>query len=170
RQKAFRPSPAQPEPVESKPPTLNLEYWTLNGDSAEAEQDENTKNQAPNTRKVSNHKLQCGDVAGRIGIWSLEFLWCLVFESRDLVFLSPPCGFLRWFPGPGKTSPAFHATAGRILDGSTTQAMLRALIQCANGFLLIIILIGIPAITSARLGSLQLSSAPKTQMLTLWGL
>jgi len=48
--------------------------------------------------------------------------------------------------------------------------MLRALIQCANGFLLIIILIGIPAITSARFGSLQLSFAPKTQMLTLWGL
>src|SRR5439155_22482508 len=39
--------------------------------------DENTKHQAPNTRKVSNHKLQGGDVAGRIGIWSLGILWCL---------------------------------------------------------------------------------------------
>jgi hypothetical protein len=59
---------------------------------------------------------------------------------------------------------------GKIFDPDTTQAMQRALIQCANSFLLILILIGVPAITSARLGSLQLSSAPKTQILTLWGL
>ena len=48
--------------------------------------------------------------------------------------------------------------------------MQRVVIQCANSFLLIIILIGIPAITSARFGSLLLSSAPRAQMLTLWGL
>src|SRR5439155_1049791 len=38
---------------------------------------QNTKNQAPNTRKISNHKLQSGDVAGRIGIWNLGILWGL---------------------------------------------------------------------------------------------
>jgi len=48
--------------------------------------------------------------------------------------------------------------------------MRRLLIQCLNGLLLVIILIGVPAITSARFGSLQLSSAPKVQLLTLWGL
>jgi|SRR5438552_18168135 len=46
--------------------------------------------------------------------------------------------------------------------------MQRLLIQCANGVLLVIILIGIPAVTSARFGSLRLSSAPKAQVLTLW--
>src|SRR6266571_5355527 len=40
---------------------------------------QSSKNQAPNTRKVPNHKLQGGDVAGRIGIWSLGFFWSLVF-------------------------------------------------------------------------------------------
>jgi len=48
--------------------------------------------------------------------------------------------------------------------------MRRLLIQCVNGFVLVVILIGVPAITSARFGSLQLSSAPKAQLLTLWGL
>jgi len=48
--------------------------------------------------------------------------------------------------------------------------MQRLTIHLLNSLLLIIILIGIPAITSARLGSLQLSSAPKAQKLTLWGL
>jgi len=48
--------------------------------------------------------------------------------------------------------------------------MQRLLIHGVNSFLLVVILIGIPAITSARLGSLQLSSAPKAQRLTLWGL
>jgi len=46
----------------------------------------------------------------------------------------------------------------------------RLLIHCVNSFLLVVILIGIPASTSARLGSLQLCSAPKAQRLTLWGL
>ncbi|PYJ86496.1 MAG: hypothetical protein DME22_05010 [Verrucomicrobia bacterium] len=36
--------------------------------------------------------------------------------------------------------------------------------------MLVVILIGVPAITSARFGSLRLSSAPKVQLLTLWGL
>jgi hypothetical protein len=47
-------------------------------------------------------------------------------------------------------------------------AMQRLLIQCTNGVLLVIILIGIPAVTSARFGSLTLSSAPRAQVLTLW--
>src|ERR1044072_7849307 len=51
-----------------------------------------------------------------------------------------------------------------------TLVMQRLLIQCANGALLVIVLIGIPAVTSARFGSLLLSSAPKAQILTLWGL
>jgi hypothetical protein len=48
--------------------------------------------------------------------------------------------------------------------------MQRFLVHCANGFLLIVVLVGIPAITSARFGNWQLSSAPRAQMLTLWGL
>ena len=48
--------------------------------------------------------------------------------------------------------------------------MQRLLIHCLNSVLLVVILIGIPAITSARLGSLQLSSAPKAHRLKLWGL
>jgi hypothetical protein len=48
--------------------------------------------------------------------------------------------------------------------------MQRLLIHSLNAFLLVVILIGIPAITSARFGNLQLSSAPKARMLTLWGL
>jgi hypothetical protein len=48
--------------------------------------------------------------------------------------------------------------------------MQRLLIHCLNGFLLVVIFIGIPAITTARLGSLQLSSGPKAQRLTLWAL
>src|SRR5438128_842280 len=39
--------------------------------------DLNTKHQTPNTRKIPNPKLQGSDVAGRIGIWRLGFLWCL---------------------------------------------------------------------------------------------
>jgi len=48
--------------------------------------------------------------------------------------------------------------------------MSRLLIQCVNTFLLIVILLGVPAITSARFGNLLFSSAPKVQLLTLWGL
>ncbi len=48
--------------------------------------------------------------------------------------------------------------------------MQRLAIQLSNGFLLVVILIGIPSITSARFGSLLLSSVPKAQKLTLWGL
>lgn len=43
------------------------------------------------------------------------------------------------------------------------------IIQVANGSLLVIILIGVPAITSLRLGSLQLTSAPVFQQLILGG-
>ena len=55
-------------------------------------------------------------------------------------------------------------------EACSTLFMQRLLIHGVNSFLLIVILIGIPAITSARLGSLQLSSAPKAHRLTLWGL
>jgi hypothetical protein len=55
------------------------------------------------------------------------------------------------------------------LQSTQSIRMQRLVIQCANWFLLIVILIGIPAITSARLGHLQLSSAPVAQKLTLWG-
>ena len=48
--------------------------------------------------------------------------------------------------------------------------MRRFLIHAANGALLIIILIGIPAVTSARFGSVRLSSDPPLQMLTMDGL
>lgn len=48
--------------------------------------------------------------------------------------------------------------------------MRQVLIKCINCALLIVVLIGIPAITGARFGSLRISSAPRTQMLILWGL
>jgi hypothetical protein len=48
--------------------------------------------------------------------------------------------------------------------------MQRLLIKCVNCILLIIIFIGIPAITGAQFGALRVSSTPKAQMLTLWGL
>jgi len=55
-------------------------------------------------------------------------------------------------------------------DARSALLVLRLVIQLINSFLLIVILIGIPAITSARFGNLQLSSAPKAHRLTLWGL
>jgi hypothetical protein len=48
--------------------------------------------------------------------------------------------------------------------------MQRFLIKCANGILLAIIFIGIPAITHARLGGWEISSAHQAQRLMLWGL
>ena len=48
--------------------------------------------------------------------------------------------------------------------------MQRFLIKCVNGALLIIILIGIPAITREQFGSWQISSAPIAQKLMFWGL
>ena len=48
--------------------------------------------------------------------------------------------------------------------------MRQFLIKCINCALLIVILIGVPAITGVRFGSLQISSAPRTQMLILWGM
>jgi len=48
--------------------------------------------------------------------------------------------------------------------------MHRFLVHLANLFLLVLIVIGIPAITSLRFGSIRLSSDPKLQMLTLAGL
>jgi len=46
----------------------------------------------------------------------------------------------------------------------------RLLIHCVNGCLLVLIFVGVPAVTSARFGNLLLSSASKAQLLTLWGL
>jgi len=48
--------------------------------------------------------------------------------------------------------------------------MHRFLVHLVNLFLLMLIVVGIPAITSLRLGSIRLSSDPKLQMLTLAGL
>ena len=48
--------------------------------------------------------------------------------------------------------------------------MRRHLIHLLNAAVLGIILLGVPAITSRRFWDLQLSSVPKFQMLTLWGL
>jgi hypothetical protein len=48
--------------------------------------------------------------------------------------------------------------------------MQRLLVQLANVFVLVVIVIGVPAITSLRFGSVRLSSDPKLQMLTLGGL
>src|SRR5207249_4684214 len=40
---------------------------------------ENTKHQAPNTKKAPNLKLQFDGISAAFGIWSLEFFWSLVF-------------------------------------------------------------------------------------------
>ena len=48
--------------------------------------------------------------------------------------------------------------------------MQRFLIQCVNGALLIVIVLGVPAITRVQLWSLQIGSAPILQLLMLWGL
>ncbi|HTV62214.1 MAG TPA: hypothetical protein VMH30_06565 [Verrucomicrobiae bacterium] len=47
--------------------------------------------------------------------------------------------------------------------------MQRFLIKCCNCGWLIIIVIGIPAVTRARFGHLQITSAPKLQLLLFWG-
>ena len=61
----------------------------------------------------------------------------------------------------------------RARDGRPNETGLfvqRFLIMGLNVVLLILILIGIPAITGAQWGSLQVSSAPKAHTLRLWGL
>jgi len=40
---------------------------------------ENTKNQTPNTKESPNRKVEFGGIAAAFEIWSLEFLWSLVF-------------------------------------------------------------------------------------------
>jgi hypothetical protein len=52
----------------------------------------------------------------------------------------------------------------------TRQSMQRLAVHLANSALLVIVLIGIPAITSLRFGSIRLLSDPKLQKLTLGGL
>lgn len=47
---------------------------------------------------------------------------------------------------------------------------MRFLIKAINCALLIIIMVGIPAVASASLGNLQVSSKPTKRMLILWGL
>ncbi len=48
--------------------------------------------------------------------------------------------------------------------------MQRFLIKCINCGWLIIIVIGIPAVTRARFGNLQITSAPTLQLLLFWGM
>jgi hypothetical protein len=48
--------------------------------------------------------------------------------------------------------------------------MQRFLIKCVNCALLILIVIGIPAITSIQFRSLQIGSAPKFRLLQFWAL
>lgn len=48
--------------------------------------------------------------------------------------------------------------------------MQRFLIKCVNCALLIIIVIGFPAVTRARFGDLQITSGPTLQLLLFWGL
>jgi len=50
------------------------------------------------------------------------------------------------------------------------QGTQRLFVHLVNSALMVIILIGIPAITSLRFGSIRLNSNPKLQMLTLGGL
>jgi len=48
--------------------------------------------------------------------------------------------------------------------------MQRFLIKCVNFALLIIIVIGLPAVTRAQFWNVQIVSAPKLQLLSFWGL
>lgn len=48
--------------------------------------------------------------------------------------------------------------------------MPRLFIQCVNAALLVIIFIGVPAITRAQFGNVQIGSAPKLRLLLFWGL
>jgi hypothetical protein len=48
--------------------------------------------------------------------------------------------------------------------------MSRIIIHAVNAAIFILIVMGIPAITSMQLGSIQLTSTPHSRMLTLWGL
>src|SRR5438132_5921759 len=75
----------------------------------------NTKDQAPHTRKLSNHKLQRGGVAGRIGIGSVGFLWDLEH------------GF--WCFHVGVWSLVFGVFTLAAQDAGTPSASLRKQIQ-----------------------------------------
>ena len=48
--------------------------------------------------------------------------------------------------------------------------MQRFLIKGINGALLVIIVIGVPAVTREQFGSFQIASAPKLQLLLFWSL
>jgi len=50
------------------------------------------------------------------------------------------------------------------------KTMQRFLIKCVNFALLIIIVIGLPAVTRAQFWNVQIVSAPKLQLLSFWGL
>ena len=50
------------------------------------------------------------------------------------------------------------------------KTMQRLLIKCVNFALLIIIVIGVPAVTRAQFWNVQIVSAPKLQLLSFWGL
>lgn len=57
------------------------------------------------------------------------------------------------------------AAARKVRQGSQ-----RLLVHLLNSVLVVIVMIGIPAVTSLRLGGIRLNSNPKLQMLTLGGL
>jgi hypothetical protein len=62
---------------------------------------ESSKHQTPNPKEAPNLKLQFGGIAVAFGIWSLEFLWSLVFGIWDLpspVFFPPavPRKSIQW--------------------------------------------------------------------------
>jgi hypothetical protein len=42
-------------------------------------QNTNTEMKPPNTKEVPSPKPKNGGMAAAFGIWSLEFVWCLVF-------------------------------------------------------------------------------------------
>ena len=48
--------------------------------------------------------------------------------------------------------------------------MQRFLIKCVNFALLVIIVIGVPAVTREQFWNLQIASAPTLQLLSFWGL
>jgi hypothetical protein len=48
--------------------------------------------------------------------------------------------------------------------------MQRFLIKCANCALLVILVVGVPAVTRAQFGNYQIASATRLQLLLFWGL
>src|SRR5437867_12228177 len=66
-------------------------------------QDPSSKHQAPNTRKAPMLKHKGADITAGIGIWTLEFLWCLdlgawcFHRANELASRSKSCEIhFRW--------------------------------------------------------------------------